>query len=153
MTRAARILGLGLAVAWMAGAQELPSELQLLAAKARLDDPVAAWCRAEFRSGDPNAFAVAVSAARGGGRYLALEGDGSVTELARFERSADLACYSRARAENLDASLRASETIHGHIRPRWNTTVVCAFTDDTMARCWQYSPGDRAFVEVGRWVT
>lgn len=153
MTRAATILALGLAAASVTGAQEMPSELKVLAAKARLDGPVVAWCRAEFRPGHPDAFAVAVSSAKGGGQYLALDADGSVTDVARFERSADLACYSRARAEKLDASLRDSGTIHGHITPRWHTTVVCGFTDDTAAACWQYSPAERAFVQVGRWVT
>jgi hypothetical protein len=37
--------------------------------------------------------------------------------------------------------------------PRFNTTVVCGFLEDTVAECWQYSPDDRAFVKVGGWTT
>lgn len=144
---------LGLAVASIAGAQEVPSDLAALAAKARLSGPVAAWCRAEFRPGRPGGFAVGLTSATGGGRYLALDPDGTATELGSFKRSADLSCYSRARAEALDVTIKKSDTIHGHITPRWNTTVVCGFVDDTAAVCWQYSPADRAFVSVGQWVT
>jgi hypothetical protein len=137
----------------MAAAQEMPSKLAALVARARLNGPVTTWCRAEFRSGHPDAFAVAVTSADGGGRYVALDSDGSVTELGTFKRSADLSCYSRARAEKLDVTIRQSDTIHGHITPRWNTTVVCGFCEDTAATCWQYSPADRAFVQIGQWVT
>ena len=136
-----------------AAAQEIPSGLTELVRGARLNEPVAAWCRAEFRSGHPDAFAVAVTSAPGGGRYVALDSDGGVIELGRFKRTADLSCYSRAEAEKLDGTLRKSETIHGQIKPRWNTTVVCGFVDHTTAVCWQYSPADRAFVKVGEWIT
>ena len=142
----------GLVAASIAAAQDMPPELAALTAKARLSRPVA-WCRAEFRSGHAGAFGVAVSSAVGGGRYAALDSDGSVTELGAFKRNADLSCYSRAEAEKLDASIRQSGTIHGQIRPRWNTTVVCGFIDDTAATCWQYSPADRAFVKIGQWIT
>lgn len=144
---------LGLAAAQIAAAQEFPSELAALAARARLNGPMTAWCRAEFRSGHPGAFAVGVTSADGHGRYVALDSDGRVTELGSFKRGADLSCYSRARAEKLDVTIRHSETINGHIRPRWNTTVVCGFIDATAAVCWQYSPTDREFIEVGQWVT
>ena len=144
---------LGLSATSIAGAQEMPRELAALAAKAPLNGPVAAWCRAEFQSGQSGAFAVAVTSAAGGGRYVALDSDGRVTELGPFQRGADLSCYSRAQAEALDVSIRESDTIHGSITPRWNSTVVCGFIDDTSARCWQYSPADRAFVRVGQWVT
>ena len=144
---------LGLAAASIAAAQEMPSELAALVAKARLNGSVAAWCRAEFRSNHPGAFAVGVTSADRGGRYIALDSDGRVTELGFFKRNADLSCYSRARAEKLDVTIRQSNTIHGHITPRWNTTVVCGFIDDTSAECWQYSPADRAFVKVGQWIT
>jgi hypothetical protein len=113
---------------------------------------VTAWCRAEFQPGHPDAFALAVASVAGG-RYVALDADGNVTELASFTRSADLSCYSRAEAEHLDVTIRQSDTIHGRITPRWNTTVVCGFIDDTSAECWQYSPGERAFVRVGQWIT
>jgi hypothetical protein len=142
----------GFAVAAIAGAQEVPPDLTALAGRARLNGPVAAWCRAEFRSGKSGAFAVAVKGAAGG-RYIALDADGQVTELGSFKRSADLSCYSRAQAETLAVTMKQSDTIQGHITPRWTTTVVCGFIEDTAAECWQYSPVDRAFVRVGQWVT
>ena len=135
-----------------AAVQNTPAELVTLMAKARLDGTVTAWCRAEFRSGRRGAFAVAVTRA-GGGRYVALGEDGRATELTPFSGKPDLSCYSRAEAEKLDRSIRQSETIHGQITPRWNTTVVCGFIDDTTAQCWQWSPTDRVFVRVGRWTT
>jgi hypothetical protein len=89
----------------------------------------------------------------GGGRYLVLESDASVKELASFTPRPDLSCYSRAEAEQLSVTIGRSRTIHGHISPRWHTAVVCTFVDDTTAVCWQYSPDDGVFVEVGGWVT
>lgn len=144
---------LGLAALAIAAAQPVPSTLAALAAKARLDGSVAAWCRGEFRSGHPGAFAVAVTSAAGGGRYVVLDSDGTVTELGVFKRRPDLSCYSRAQAEKINVTISRSDTIHGHIAPRWSTTVVCAFIDDTTAACWQYSPAERTFVKVGQWVT
>jgi hypothetical protein len=137
----------------MAVRQETPPELMALAAKAKLDGQVAAWCRAEFRSGKRGAFAVAVSSGKKGGRYVALDSDGRATELGPYESAPDLSCYSRAKAEKLDESIKDSDTIHGEIRPRWKTTVVCGFSDDTTATCWQYSPTKRVFVTVGKWIT
>lgn len=127
----------------------VPPELSALTAAARLDGKVTAWCRAGFRQGPANAFAVAMTSATGG-RYVALEPDVPAIELGRFSRSADLSCYTRAQAEDLDKSIRQSSTIHGQIVPRFNTTVVCGFVEDTVAECWQYSPGDRAFVNWAR---
>jgi hypothetical protein len=133
--------------------QQVPSELAALAAKAKLSGAASAWCRAEFRSGHRGAFAAAMSSADGGGRYVALDSDGRVSELSTYKDSADLACYTPADARKLDAAIRKSETIQGRIRPRWKTTVVCGFVDPTAAVCWQYSPADRTFVRVGEWVT
>ncbi len=150
------VILIGLAASLTAAAQSVPPELTALAAKAHLDRPVAAWCRGEFQSGRPGAFAVAVTSvtsAAGGGRYLVLEPDATMVELAAFTRGPDLACYSPVDAARLGAAITRSETIQGHLTPRWTTTVVCAFTDDTSAVCWQYSPADRAFVKVGEWVT
>lgn len=65
-----RQLIVGLAVASIAAAQSVPAELSALAAKAKLGGPLAAWCRAEIRAGQPSAFAVALTSAGGGGRYL-----------------------------------------------------------------------------------
>jgi hypothetical protein len=143
----------GFAMASIAGAQSVPAELSALAAKARLDRPVAAWCRAEFRAGHPGAFAVALTAAAGGGRYVVLESDASVKELGLFTRGADLSCYSRAQAQQLSVAIGRSPTIQGQVTPRWNTAVICAFVDDTTSVCWQYSPDDGIYVKVGGWVT
>ena len=134
-------------------AQDTPSDLAALTERAGLKTPVSSWCRAEFRAGHAGAFAVAIVSGERGGRYVALDSDGSVRELATFKRSPDLSCYSRAEAEKLDATLKETDTVHGRVTPRWTTTVVCGFIDDTAAVCWQYSPADRAFVQVGRWVT
>lgn len=133
-------------------ASKPPQEVVALASKAKLDAAIVAWCRAEFRSGQRASYAVAVGTTAGG-RYLALDADGRATTLAAFTGRADLSCYTRAAAEKLDRSIRQSETIHGQIAPRWNATVVCGFTDDTTAQCWQYSPDARAFVRVGQWTT
>ena len=134
-------------------AQNMPADLAALAKKAGLTTPIVSWCRAEFRSGQKGAFAIASRAADGGGRYDALQADGTSIELSAFTGSPDLSCYSRAEAEDLNRTLKRSDTIHGHVTPRWNTTVVCGFVDNTTASCWQYAPADRAFVQVGRWVT
>ena len=128
-----------------------PQELAALAAKAKLA-PIVMWCSAEFQSGQRGSFAVAVGD-HGAGRYLALAADGRATALSAFSGRAELSCYTRAEAEKLERSIRRSETIHGRIAPRWNTTVVCGFTDNTTAHCWQYSPADRTFVSVGGWTT
>lgn len=153
MTHPACLVSLALAAASMVAAQPVPAELSTLAATARLDGPVAAWCRGAFRSGHPRAFAVAISSTADSGRYVVLELDATVTELASFTDGADLSCYTRAEARKLNDSIGRSETIHGQITPRWSTAVVCAFVDATTSVCWQYSPTDRVFVKVGGWVT
>jgi hypothetical protein len=128
-----------------------PQELAALAAKAKVA-PIVTWCPADFQSGQQGSFAVAVGD-HGAGRYLVLDADGRVTALSEFTGRADLSCYTRVDAEKLERSIRQSETIRGQIAPRWNTTVVCGFTDNTTAHCWQYSPVDRSFVTVGGWTT
>jgi hypothetical protein len=132
--------------------QPVPRELSALASRADLPAPLR-WCRGEFRAGRAGAYAVAVPSAITGGRYLVLEDAAPVVELAPFVGGADLSCYSPAEARRLDRSIRESETIHGEVAPRWPTTVVCGFVDDTTAVCWQYSPDARAFVKVGGWIT
>ena len=140
-------LGTGVAV------QLPPPELGALLAKARLEQPVA-WCSGEFRSGRPRAFAAAIPAENGsGGRYVVLEADGSAAELATFLEGADLSCYTRSEAEKLNGTIRQSETIQGAIAPRWRSTVICGFIDDTTAECWQYSEAAKAFVKIGGWTT
>lgn len=135
-----------------AAAQEMPPELAALTRKAQLKGSVSAWCRAEFRAGHKGSFAVAVSSPSGGS-YIVLDPDGTATELGTFTKSGEIACYSRPEAVKLDTSIRESETIHGRITPRWNTTVVCGFLEDTVAECWQFSPDERVFVKVGGWIT
>ncbi len=136
-----------------AAAQPAPADLVALAANARIEGQVVRWCHGEFRSGHSGAFAVAVSSANGGGRYLVLDSNGSVDELASFSDDADLSCYSPAQAQKLNSTIRSSSTIHGQVSPIWSTTVVCGFVDNTSSVCWQYSPATRAFVKVGEWVT
>lgn len=130
-----------------------PAELVRLLARARLDGPVSAWCAGVFEPGRPRAYAIAVPSSTGGGQYLVLGMGESPVVLATFTGGADLACYSPARAKGLDRSIRASATVHGRIAPKWNTTVVCGFVENTSAVCWQHSPAARAFVKVGEWIT
>jgi hypothetical protein len=132
--------------------QPVPRELSALVSRADLPAPVG-WCRGELRAGRRAGYAVAVPSAVKGGRYLVLEEGAPAVELAPFTSGAELSCYSPAEARRLDGSIRQSETIQGGIAPRWRTTVVCGFLDDTTAVCWQYSPDARAFVKVGGWIT
>jgi hypothetical protein len=141
------------ALASVGGVQNVPPDLQSLAAKARVEGTLTAWCRAEFIPRRAGAFAAAVSGGAEGGRYVALEPDGRLSVLAAFQGDADLTCYSPDEARRLDSTIRRSETMQGAVRPRWNTTVVCGFVDNTSALCWQYSTALRRFVEVGRWTT
>lgn len=149
----ARVAALAMALSSIGGVQNAPPDLQALAGKARLEGTLTAWCRAEFIPRETGAFAAAVSGGAEGGRYVALERDGRLTVLAAFQGDADLTCYTRDEARRLDSTIKQSETIQGGVRPRWNTTVVCGFVDNTSAFCWQYSTALRRFVEVGRWTT
>jgi len=136
-----------------APAQPPPADLAALAARAHASETIAAWCRGEFRSGHPGAFAAALASPSRGGRYVVFDSDGAIEPLAPFGGGADLSCYTRGEANRLAETIHRSETIHGQLSPRWNTSIVCGFVDDTNAICWQYSPADRAFVKVGEWVT
>ena len=147
------VLSLSLAGASVAWTDVVPSELSTLAATARLGGPVVGWCKGNFESGHPDGYAVAVASHEGGGRYLVLRSDAPVADLAAFTGGPDLSCYTLAEALKLDVTIRGSRTIHGQIAPTWSTTVVCGFVENTRAVCWQYSPADRRFVEVGGWVT
>lgn len=147
------LFALGVLAASMLGAQQMPSELATLVSRAGLTGAIGGWCRGTFRPGHPGGFAIAVTAAPTGGRYLLLDSDGAVSELGSFDRRPDLACYSRAQAKKLDIALRRSSTLHGRIVPRWNTTVICAFVNATGALCWQYSPKERRLIHIGEWVT
>jgi hypothetical protein len=130
----------------------VPPELSALAAKAKVVGLVSAWCRVLFQ-GRPGAYAVATTSADRGGRYLVVESDATTIELGSFRETPDLACYTPAQAKALNRTIRESETIQGWVTPRWSTTVVCGFVDDTTSVCWQYSPANRAFVRVGGWST
>ncbi len=129
-------------------AQAPPPELAQLAAKAGLPSPVGAWCQGGIEPDGAARFAVAT-----GAHYLILRQDGTTTELAAYEAAPDLACYTPADAAKLSTGIAESETIEGRIEPRWSTTVVCGFTNNTTAACWQYSPAERKMVRVGGWVT
>lgn len=137
----------------VAFAQPLPRELSALVAKAGLQGPVVGWCRARVRAGESGGYAVAVASPGDGGRYVVLQPAGATFELATFKRKPDLSCYSPAEASELNLSIARSDTIQGRVTPRWTTTVVCGFLDDTTSVCWQYSPVDSRFVEVGGWIT
>jgi hypothetical protein len=153
MKHLADLLSLAVVSVSIASPQPVPRELSVLATKARLGSPVAAWCRGEFRAGHAGAYAVAIASPAGGGRYLVLESDATVAVLAAFARKPDLSCYTPEEAQKVNRTIERSLTVHGRIAPRWSTTVVCGFVDDTTSVCWQYSPTDRAFAKVGEWVT
>jgi len=148
-----RAIVLCLAAASLSAARPVPPALAALAARARLDGAIAVWCGGAFRPGRRGAFALAVTRPVGSGRYLVLEADATTSDLAPFDGTPDLSCYSRPEAVKLDRTIAESETVHGRVAPRWNTTVVCAFVEATHARCWQYSPAERTFVTVGEWTT
>jgi hypothetical protein len=143
---------IALAAVAFASAQSVPHELSRLVAKARLPRPVMGWCRGDLEPAGSAPFAVAIGS-RGGGRYLVLQRDGATVELATYQATPSLACYTPAQARKLNATLSQSETIEGQIRPRWSTTVVCGFVDNTTAVCWQYSLVERKFLRVGGWTT
>jgi hypothetical protein len=135
-----------LAIAVPLGAQA-PSAARRMAEAAGITNPVVAWCQGQLRPGQ-RGFVVAA-----GGRYVALDGSERGVELAAFEGKPDLSCYSRAQARALHRDIQRSETLSGRIAPRFDTTIICGFVDPTTATCWQYSPAERAFVEVGGWST
>jgi len=153
MSQVTRACVLLLAVSSTMAAQAPPAEVAELASRANLTHPVVKWCTGEFRKGQSGALAVALSPSADSGRYLILEADATVTDLAKYAGGADLSCYSRADAEALNASIGESETVQGRITPRSDTTVVCGFVTNTEAVCWQYSPTEHAFVRVGGWIT
>ena len=141
------------AAAMLSAQANPPADLPEMIAGARVDGRLVAWCRGQFQDRRAHGYAVAVSLAAGGGRYLAVDRAGVVGDLAPFKGAADLACYTPAEARKLDASIRSSETISGRIAPLFATTVVCGFVNETSAQCFQYSMKARAFVKVGEWQT
>ncbi|HEV8393421.1 MAG TPA: hypothetical protein VGQ37_04070 [Vicinamibacterales bacterium] len=144
MTRA--VVFLLLALTAHAEAQ-VPSSVRRMVAAAGVTAPVVAWCQGRFRPGQ-RGFAIAA-----GGHYLVVDGSGMAVELAPFDDKPDLSCYSRAQARDLHRDIQRSETLSGRLAPRFDTTTICGFVDATTATCWQYSPVERMYVEVGGWTT
>ena len=142
--RAVATLCLAIAPALGVDAQA-PARVTQLAKQAGIVDPVLAWCQGQFRPGQ-RGYAIAA-----GGRYLALDGSSTAIELSAFSGKPDVSCYSQAQAQQLHRDIRRSDTISGEIVPRFDASVICGFTDPTTARCWQYSPAERVYVEVGGW--
>lgn len=155
----------GMALRWICGgvflwlstgsvvAQLRPPEMLELVAKAGFEGTVVRWCPAEIETGRARVFVVAVNPSQGERRYVVLDPDGSVTPLAPYAGTADVSCYPRERADEVGAAMKASDTVTGQLAPRWNSTVICAFVQETEAACWQFDPGGKRFVEVGRWRT
>jgi hypothetical protein len=131
---------------------DVARDLAVLLGRSKLTGQIVAWCGAQLREGEPRSFALALTTAAGG-RYVILHTDTRVKELAAYTGRGDLSCYTPAEARTLDRTIQQSDTIHGQIAPRWNTTVVCGFIDDTTAECWQYSPANQLFMKVGGWTT
>ena len=123
-----------------------PSPVRQAVEAAGITAAIAAGCEGEFRAGQ-RGCAVAAD-----GRYLVIDGRAAV-ELGRFSGKPDLSCYTRAQADGLNRDLQRSDTVNGQIAPRFGTTVICAFVEATAAKCWQYSPDRRIYVEVGGWTT
>ncbi|HET9012515.1 MAG TPA: hypothetical protein VFN38_11910 [Gemmatimonadaceae bacterium] len=136
-----------LALAGVVARAQVPPAAQQVATAAGITAPVIAACQGQFRPGQ-RGWAVAAN-----GRYIVIDGLGAAVELAAFTGKPDLSCYSRAEALELDRSIQRSDTLSGRIAPRVDTAVICAFVEATAARCWQYSPAERVFVDVGGWTT
>lgn len=113
---------------------------------------VVASCRGEFRPGRGADFAVAAGDASGG-RYLVVQDDAGLHELASYAGKPDLACYSVREADRLNAAIAKSDTINGRITAEWDGTVVCGFIEPTIAVCWQFAPEQKRFVRIGGWTT
>lgn len=110
------------------------------------------WCRLGTRPQASQAFAVLVSKPAGG-EYVIVERRHPPLLLAAFEGKGELSCHTPRQARQLGASIARSETVRGAVQPKWNTTVICGFTRNTEAVCWQYAPALQRFERVGGWVT
>ena len=108
---------------------------------------------AAFRPGQGGDFAVAVSEAADGGRYLVVQDDGRVHELADYSGKPDLSCYSVTEADRLNANIARSDTMNGRVVAEWDGAVVCGFIEPTIAVCWQFAQEQRRFVRIGGWTT
>ncbi len=131
----------------------VPPGLAELIAKAPIAGPVAAWCAARIARTGPVAYAIAVPAQGGGGRYVVLAPEGGTAVLGNYSGEPDLSCLTPAEARRLNRSIAQTPTIHGAIQPLRDTTVVCGFVENTRAVCWQHSPKAGTFVRVGEWTT
>jgi hypothetical protein len=145
--RVGKTLSLTLAFASLVAAAQAPPDVRQWANQAGVTAPLLAWCQEQFRPGR-RGWAVAAN-----GRYLVIDGVGKAVELAAFTGTPDLSCYSRAGALDLNQSIQRSETLSGRIVLPFGTSIVCGFIDPTTAKCWQYSPPARAYVDVGGWST
>lgn len=123
-----------------------------LLARAGVRGAVAASCRGELRPGHGADFAVAVGDTSGG-RYLVVQDDARLHELADYSGKPDLACYSVREADRLNATIAQSDTINGRVTAEWDGAVVCGFIEPTIAVCWQFAPEQGRFVRIGGWTT
>jgi len=134
-------------------AQTADPALATLLERAGEHGRVEASCRGSFWPAHSADFAAAVTDAPGGGRYLAVQADGRVHELAEYGGKADLSCYTVAEADRLNAAIAQSQTMNGRVVAEWDGTVVCGFIEPTIAVCWQYAQEQRKFVRIGGWTT
>jgi len=134
-------------------AQQPDAALATVLDRAGVHGHVNASCRGGFRPAQGGDFAVAVSEAADGGRYLVVQDDGRVHELAEYSGKADLSCYSVTEADRLNATIARSDTMNGRVVAEWDGTVVCGFIEPTIAVCWQFAQEQRRFVRIGGWTT
>jgi len=137
----------------LAAAQQTDAALATLLERAGVHGQVGASCRGGFRPGQGVDVAVAVSEAADGGRYLVVEDDGRVHELAEYSGKPDLSCYTVIEADRLNASIARSDTMNGRVVAEWDGAVVCGFIEPTIAVCWQFAQEQRRFVRIGGWTT
>lgn len=84
-------LPIGVVAATLAAARPaVPADLTVLMAKARVGGTLVNGCRGQLRVGRPSGYAVAIASAGGGGRYLVVEGDSTVVELAPYKKGPHL---------------------------------------------------------------
>lgn len=57
------------------------------------------------------------------------------------------------RSQRATEAIARSGVVHGSLRPRGPSTVVCGFVDPARACCWQYAPDKGAYAKVGEWIT
>ena len=146
--RALTVLAFALGTRSIAAAQPLPAELSALAVEARLDLPVTDWCRGQFQTGHPGAYAVAVTAAKGAAATSCLNRVPPRSSWPCSPVVPEIACYTPAAARALDLEIKSSSTIDGQITAPWTTAVVCAFLENTRARCCQWQPKTAHFGQL-----